>query len=327
MREYVGVMSWLGAVTTKSFPKREVLLFNRIAVPYLRLGIQMLEQSDNPNEDFINELESLLQEGIIFEPKIVFSHKLRANLEYAGYRDLSSKLQNEMLEFIKNPDLKNITDDALNAAVIEVLKVIESGKRSTDSLSPHAFYLLNGFIDADYEARRISVQLRELDNIQAFPILLSDFYSVQKEQADKTDVVEIVLKALPVPDDSVSWEQLKDFRNDPDSVGDLLSLKTWMNKIVRDKFSPIEVEEELEEIISRYRKHLKLHRIKVNTVTMKTIVSAKADIIPNLIKLKWGKVAEALFVLKERRITLLEGELNTPGREIAYIVKAQERLS
>jgi hypothetical protein len=49
-----------------------------------------------------------------------------------------------------------------------------------------------------------------------------------------------------------------------------------------------------------------------------------AELLENVMRFKWGAVAKGLFSLKQRNIALLEGELTSPGNEVAYIVKARK---
>jgi hypothetical protein len=58
-----------------------------------------------------------------------------------------------------------------------------------------------------YLARKLSIQLRVLDGVDAYPIL-SEIVP-QLPRAETGNVISIAIKALPVPDDTVSWEQNK----------------------------------------------------------------------------------------------------------------------
>jgi hypothetical protein len=49
----------------------------------------------------------------------------------------------------------------------------------------------------------------------------------------------------------------------------------------------------------------------------------RGEIAENLVKFQFGKLAKGLFSLRHRKLSLLEGELKSPGREIAFISKAQ----
>ena len=161
----------------------------------------------------------------------------------------------------------------------------------------------------------------------AYPVytVLPDF--LQSSPAGKEGVIRIAIKELPVPDDSTSWEQIIEYRSDPDSQSKFLALRHWMSEVARAELTPAEVEEKLEYLIDQYQKHMKVHRIKTNASTLETIVTTGAEVLGDLASFKWGKAAEALFSLKRRQVALLEGELTAPGNEIAYIVKSRETFS
>jgi len=168
------------------------------------------------------------------------------------------------------------------------------------------------------------MQLRNSYNYDAYPVsALNDFTSTQT-QGRKEDVVKVTLNALPLPDESISWEQIIEYRSDPDSRSKFLALRHWMSEVARAELTPAEVEEKLEYLIDQYQKHMKLHLMKTNVGTLETIVTTGAEFLGDLVSFKWGKAAEALFSLRRRQVALLEGELTAPGSEVAYIVKAME---
>ena len=140
----------------------------------------------------------------------------------------------------------------------------------------------------------------------------------------KEQILGIVIKALPTPDESTSWEQIIDFRSDENSRSKFLALRNWMNEIARSELSAIEIAEKLEYLLDQYQQHMKVHKIKTNLGTMQTLITTTADIAGNLASFRWGKVAESIFSLKNRNIALLQGELTSPGNEVAFIVKAKD---
>jgi hypothetical protein len=71
---------------------------------------------------------------------------------------------------------------------------------------------------------------------------------------------------------------------------------------------------------------LALQDMKIRKGTFETIVTVAAEVVEDLVKIKWGKLASLLFVLKNRKIALLEAERSAPGREIAYVVQARKAL-
>lgn len=161
-------------------------------------------------------------------------------------------------------------------------------------------------------------------NIRAVPILSYTNYLPSFSKFTTSNVVQVVINKLPLPDGMTPWEGILDYRNDSEVKNDLIALNRWMRKITSENLSGNEIEEELEWLINEFQSHMKLHKIKATTETIETVIKAPLEIIENLIKLKWSKIPDPFFAIKKRQISLMEAELNAPGREIAYIIKARE---
>lgn len=134
------------------------------------------------------------------------------------------------------------------------------------------------------------------------------------------EVVQIVLNALPIPDNSTPWEQVVDYRSDPDSRDKFLDLRNWMSEVSRAKLTPIEIGQKLEYLLSQYKRHMGIHKIKTKTGTLEMLLTTTAEIPEEVLHLKPSKAIKALYAFKHRRIALLEGELTSPGNEVAYII-------
>jgi len=63
--------------------------------------------------------------------------------------------------------------------------------------------------------------------------------------------------------------------------------------------------------------------MKFKAGTFETVLVAVAECL----SLNFGEAAKGLFSIRHKKLALIEGELNIPGNEIAYIVKAQEIFS
>ena len=161
--------------------------------------------------------------------------------------------------------------------------------------------------------------------MDAFPVLpsLSSFDPTSQQQRG-IDAVHVVLKCLPVPSELTPWEQIIEFRNDPESRGKLFALRKWMRSISKSATSYSEINEELECLLYEYERHLNVHRLKFETGVLETILVTSAEVLENLVKVNWSKAIKSLFELKTKKLALLEGEMKIPGSEIAYIAKAKE---
>lgn len=140
----------------------------------------------------------------------------------------------------------------------------------------------------------------------------------------RSDVARVTINKLPIPDEATPWEQIIDFRSDPNNQLALLRLRRWIRKIASENLSVLEIEEELEWLLHEYENNLHLHKIKSNTNALEIWIKSPLEVLENLVTLKFSKIVDPLFAIKKRRISLLEAELQAPGKEVAYILKTKE---
>jgi len=298
MRELVAVKSPNQLPDLDSL-KREALMFNRIAIPELLSTVGWMKagyRPDNVQEWELADLDWLIENNILYDPEITLDDP----------RFQATDAYNDYLQY--------------QNALWQVTNSVLAGNLQPDITAPP-------FSMAELIVRLTSVQLRDLEDKDAYPLLDSNIFSTQGEQASKSDVLQIVINALPVPDESTPWEQILEFRSDSDSKDRFPSLRNWMNEVARAKLSPTEVEEKLEYLIFEFERHMKLHRMKNNKGTMATLFITTAEFLEDLAKFKWSKIVKGLFTVRERKIALLESELKAKGNEIAYIVHASEHFS
>lgn len=314
MKEFVGVKHLIGIPDT-SWIKQEALMFDRVAVPSYHVVAPMLRKGSCPRVyDYYDDLDWLLEQGIIFEPEnITPSEELQRRPEFQQCLKL---LLEHNDEFSKLPALLENgfegREDALASAV-------------------HSFFLSNY-----YHVRYTALLLREMKHMDAYPVFTfpCGCSPVENGTAAKSDVVEITLKALPMPDHSTPWEQILEYRGDSNSRVKFSRLRHWMSKTARTHSKPEEVEEELETLIDEYSQHMKAHKIKTRLDTLKTIVVAEVGLftggwltgigaLPGLI----GMVATPLYSIRQRQVEITAEELKAPGREVAYIVESNESFA
>lgn len=138
-------------------------------------------------------------------------------------------------------------------------------------------------------------------------------------------VLDIVLKELPLPDESVPWEKIRDFRTDEDARANLLALRQWTRKVAAANTPAMEIREELEHLRASFDSHMRFHRMKTRPGVLRTLVSLPTA-LGKAAKLDFGGAVDALLIAKTREIALLEAERSAPGREVAFISKAAEKF-
>lgn len=256
MSEFIGVthitnLSYWGVLGVDPF-KQQALMFDKIAVANLRILLKNREIFRDGIETYFRDIDWLIEREIVVEAeKLLKEKQLVPSLEAELYHGLTH-IQNELLTRM------------------------ERRKRRT-SKQRNKFINLAQAAGED-EARMLSLLIRQSCNLEAYPVS-SKYPSVLAEQAVKSEVVEIILKKLPVPNEQTSWEHLLEFRSDPDSHLKFLALREWASDIARMKLSPNEVEEKLETLIANYEDHMKLHKIKTKWDSLKTIVLAETGFI------------------------------------------------
>lgn len=316
MAEFIAVNDIFSIIEYGSL-KRQALMFDRIAMPNFRKTLDGLHQKIPDKSELFADFDWLMETGIIFDPDIdVDEQILKKDPEY---RELFDRYFDHLVSMDQTFRGVNVADlVCTNTEKSNELELTEKGRTAWESLSG-----LFGF-----QARELSLQLRLLKGFDAYPVL-SSFISSMGEEDNKSTVVQIVLQEFPVPDEQTAWEQIDEFRSDPNSRSKFFALKEWINQVARMELPNNEVEDKLAAAMSDYTDHMKRHRMKLKWDTLKTIVYAQAFTGGGYLA-GWGKlgivagVIKPLFSIKEYQIKLLEAEQTTPGREVAYIVKAKE---
>jgi hypothetical protein len=178
-----------------------------------------------------------------------------------------------------------------------------------------------------YVLRMFARQMELLDKETVIPILPISNYLTDVPIATKSEVIEIVIRNLPLPSATTPWEAIIDYRNDNDTRKSLRALRHWINKISSKNVPANEIEEELETLISEFDSYMKLHKLKADTDVLQTFVKAPLTIIENLLKLTPSNIVDPLFAFRKRQLSLMEAEINAPGKEIAYILRTNETFS
>jgi hypothetical protein len=136
--------------------------------------------------------------------------------------------------------------------------------------------------------------------------------------------LEIVLDALPVPDETVEWERVLEFRRDPDTRYSLLALRRWIRNVTKEEVKQSELREELEFLLAEYARSMRLHKMKTKVAIFRAVVSTPADMLDHIIRLRFGSAIQTLFKVSEVQIAGWEAEASAPGRDVSFILKSRE---
>lgn len=280
--------------------KQQALLFDHIGILGLSIYIPAVEQvlTDDQKKKIsqhIMELEWLTQNGITFDP-------ILSPTDFE--RLLTMFEQDYATEYHKADDL--------------IKKWGKSKKRDLG-----AFFEATARKDSIF-LRLLSMAMDKNEDYTTVTTLPEVDYIQELPNSKKRDVIQVVIKNLPLPDTSTPWEQIIDFRNNSENQENLLALRRWISKISSENIKLAEVQEELEWLINEFQSHMKFHKMKANTETLEVLVKAPLEIIEDLMRLKLSKIPEPFFAVKKRELMLMEAEMIAPGKELAYIIKSRE---
>jgi hypothetical protein len=274
--------------------KREALLFEQIAIPDLSYAICQPDCEPGLAAD----LEWLASNGVVIQPKVDYEKLFQAG----RFPIMRPHLPTLMMGF----------DVEANTALW--LQRFEG--RDSVALYPSHNALAQRILPQLDETERMMLGMMQ----HAAHVMNTSFSG----PAVRAEAVEATLRGFPEPTEDTAWEQILEFRNDPDSKGKLLDLRRWIKKAAKDGLTRKEAGEELEWLLQEYERHLALHRMKSSQGLIETVVTTTAEVAEDLVKLRLGELAKLGFAWKRRQLALQEAELKAPGREVAYIAKARQ---
>ena len=227
-------------------------MFSRIGCPqfeHISTLVKVFEKLGKSWPDLDNlarHLNYLGEQGILFDPPSSPTGLLLSLLEADSDFQVLKNIEPPIEKLLKEKLQETGIDELVNKPLI----------------TPDEFeYLLNNiepavvpmFIALQLLVRQISVRLRVIDGMGAYPILSQVVPQMPTQQTEKHEVIDVVIKTLPIPDETTSWEQIIEYRNDADARSKFLALRNWMSEVARAKLTPVEIEEKLEYLIDQYQ--------------------------------------------------------------------------
>lgn len=138
----------------------------------------------------------------------------------------------------------------------------------------------------------------------------------------RQEVLSVILKQFPVPSTKVPLSELISFKRDDETQFMLANLWNWIRTTASGKFDRVELQEEIEWKLKQYKYHLSQLAKDSKLRQLSTLFATPADILEDLVKLRWGKAARRLFQIGREEISAHREELKLPGHELAFIHRA-----
>ena len=90
--------------------------------------------------------------------------------------------------------------------------------------------------------------------------------------------------------------------------------------------SEAEIDERIMYTIRQYERAMELHHLKASQSFVDVFVISPLEIIENVVKFNWSKIANGALSVEKRKVELMEAEMKAPGKECAYIFDARKRF-
>jgi hypothetical protein len=238
---YIGVLSSFDLIGTSL--KREALFFDSIAIPDVQNGfILKTELAQCP----IRSIEYLIDIGIVFDPiekylgKETYLKKIGKDLYDERLKEIehrNSTLSDELKKIeLPSPPTDGSLLQFLSYPWGEAIKkgILLLEKKINLPLQQFGASVVLFVNKLDYDRRTLAYDLRNKYGINAFPIYSKDLVLMDDFIAGGNDVIKVVLEELPEPDfDSTPWEQILDFRKDPETKKLLSYFRHWAAQAIR----------------------------------------------------------------------------------------------
>jgi hypothetical protein len=318
--------------------KHNSLFFDKI---YLS-DLSYFKSLTNNNDVLLPEIEYLMDKGLVqncFELSNLFSF----------ITEISTDKNNEkpalkLVEFFETSTNDSVSSIRLLNKITDLIGEVEDLSREYANISLEDFPEHQHKIDPNIKAHEVMLRmlgsdaniayieafllrlLRQTDAICIDPFWIGSSDSNVDRNAKDGDLYEIVINGLLLPDGAVPWEDILAFRSESSSQQQLRALRLWIGEMAKGKLTYAQAVDQIEYLKQEYRVHMKGAGIRARNSTLRTLVVGVADIAESAIKLKLKDLAEFPFKLLDAKADLIDADRKAVGRELAYVVRAEDRF-
>jgi len=258
-------------------------------------------------------------------------------------------VMNEGLSYVTNPkdrtvtgkifimdDLQEEYDYLHNRGVLGATAFLNQaefkalGKKKVRGLpEPHYAYPLRTSYRtlSEIVTRQHAIYLDHLFGMETVPVFERGIHKTLKldtHTVPNHSTLRIASSYLPVLRGNNSWDDILAFREE--ARDKLWNFRRFLQTLSSKKQTESETRDDIEWSLNEYRKAMKLHNLKAGNSFMEVYVLPAIELIEDIAKFNWAKIAKGALSVKKRQIDLMEAEMKAPGREVAYIYDAQKRF-
>lgn len=267
--------------------KRDILMFDKIVIVDESLKrARALSELFNKSLNYDNPIQNFNDQSI-------------EALEKGGYLEVMP-LRSFEKQYGDTPTCKKYWEGLEKIGEEKLLKLSDT---------PYLFSVLNRMI--------ANVISKETENFSV-PILDNNIFNqMWKIDSIKSNTLNFLLSEIPEPDDSISFEQLFDFKRDPDTQKKFYRLMTWANEVSTGQLTKNEIEDKYKELLFEYSESYRIHKMKYKLSIMEIISTVGTQ----LASLKFDEINKTILSIKRSELSLMEAEASFPGKQLAYIHK------
>ncbi|KAF9658695.1 hypothetical protein HBA12_00165 [Tenacibaculum mesophilum] len=335
MNELIGLKS-INSLTSLNNIKQELLIFDKLFIVGLQEWKEVIEEKRYKDSRNFLEQKGLisLNDFVIYQGYLWMYEEANKVGGWDKYynENINDNLTliNQNIEFLikEGKILYNYQDLNPNKKFTETSKqispIIESKLKQSKTQTSYDFLQVCNLCH-DLKTRIISTSYND-SKFSAIPCNTS-IYNVENITNVKAEVYNLILEDFPiVKTDNISWEQIFDFKKDPEIYNSIWGLRNWISNISKSNKNIAEIEEEYRHLKYKYEQAIKIHKLKTGNSMFQTTVQMSAELLENVAKLKIRKLSDLLFKFKENKISLMESELKSNGNQFSYLFKIKEKF-
>lgn len=312
------------------------MIFDKIFIVGLQEWKEVVEKQLFKDSNSFFEQKGLvsLNDFVIYQGYLFMNDEVN---KQGGWDKYYSATKNDELDF-RNQNLEYLIDEgkilfnydelsgrqAYNEIHKQISPIIESKMNKSGNQNVIDFFNLCNLCH-DLKTRIISTSYNQI-KFTAIPCD-SSIYSVKNITNVKAEVYNLILNDFPIVDvDNLSWEQIFEFKKDPETYNSIWGLRNWITGISKSDKNIAEIEEEYRYLKFKYETSIRIHKLKTCNSIFQTSIQTSAELLENITKLKLRKTSDLFFKFKEDRISLMESELNSEGNQFSYLFKIKSKF-
>jgi len=123
--------------------------------------------------------------------------------------------------------------------------------------------------------------------------------------------LRIGLNTLPFVQERSGWQDIIDFKTETHDK--LWHFRRFLQTLSTKKQSEAEIQDDIEWSLNEYSRAMNIHHLKASQSFVDVFVITPLEIIENLVKFNWSKIARGALSVRERKVEPMEAEMKAPA--------------